>query len=148
MKDPLKIMKMFVIAFILYGVVNLLNTSSYKDVEIIYAGLPGNVIFSIYIFMLLYGIFGILCGIRMLKLENWARLTAVVFVLISVTLGLFITPVALKNISNFCAMQANGANLSYEAMANTSKFFSIIFTLFELAFVYLFTRPGVKEYFK
>ncbi len=138
----------FGVAHIIYGIINLFGLNNYKDFKNLLTGYPNAIIFLIFGFGIFYGIMCIFCGTKILKLEDWARGTAVILVIISLFLGLFTNPVALKNVRTLYGygQQFGGADL--DMVIKGFLLFAVIFTLYELAFVFYFTRGKVKEQFK
>jgi len=140
--------KVFSIIFVIYGALNLLNYTSYNDFAVLCSGLPRFLVVLTYSYGVAYGIVGILCGTKIMKLENWARKTAIGFVLASLVIGLFLTPVVFNNTKTFYAEKMMTANISADDFTRTFLLFTIIFTLFEISFVYYFTRPSIISFFK
>lgn len=136
----------FGIMLIVYGVINVFSYINFKEFKEICAGLPQSVIYSIFAFGIIYSIMCIKCGSSILKLEEWARKIAVILVLTSLLLGLFLTPIMLENAKGIYR-QKFGAAANLDAAIRTIVIFAVFFTIFELAFVLYFTRPKVKEYF-
>ncbi|OGW76093.1 MAG: hypothetical protein A2Z72_01885 [Omnitrophica bacterium RBG_13_46_9] len=139
--------KIFAIALVIYGVITLLGLGSYSDFKLLCKGFPQAVIFIIYIFAVGYGILGILCGSRILRMEEWARKTAVMLVLMSLLLGLLMNPVMFRNLEGFYAEKGQAA-AGLDLIIKSYILSTIIFTLFELSFVYYFTRTRIKELFR
>ena len=135
-------------AHIIYGIINLFGLNNYKDFKNLLTGYPNALIFLIYGFGIFYGIMCIFCGTKILKLEDWARGTAVILVIISLFLGLFTNPVALKNVRILYEQGQQLGGASLDAVIRGFILFAVIFTLYELAFVFYFTRGKVKEQFK
>lgn len=146
MKEPKGWIRAFSIALILYGAFNLLGYSKYDSFKMLCNGLPEMLIFAAYVYGVGYGIMSILCGTKIMRLEDWARKTAVVLVFISLVLGLLLTPTVLKNLSSYFDM-ISGVG-PFEDFKRLYVVFSIIFTLFEISLIYFFTRPKIKKYFK
>lgn len=140
--------RMFAVAHIIYGIFNLFGLNNYKDFKNLLTGYPEAVIFIIYGFGIVYGIMCIFCGSKILKLEDWARRIAVILVIASLFLGLFTNPVALKNIRTFYGYGQQFGGADPEAVIKGFLLFAIFFTLYELAFVFYFTRGRVKEHFR
>ena len=140
--------RIFAVTHIIYGIINLFGSNNYKDFKELLTGYPNAAIFIIYGFGISYGIMCIFCGSKILKLEDWARNTAVILVITSLFLGLFTNPVALKNIRTLYGhgQQFGGADL--DTVIKGFLLFAIVFTIYELAFVFYFTRGKVKEHFR
>ena len=148
MENPNRSIRAFAIGLILYGAINLLGNAGYGDFKILCKGFPEPIILAIYIFGIGYGIMGILCGTRILRFENWARKTAIGLVLMSLLIGLLITPQTLKNLELFHSENIALQNVSLRGLVKTYISFAVIFTLFEISFIYFFTRLKIKGYFK
>ncbi|MCK4463053.1 MAG: hypothetical protein KAU58_01945 [Candidatus Omnitrophica bacterium] len=140
--------RIFAAAHIIYGIINLFGLGNYKDFKNLLTGYPNAVIFLIYGFGIIYGIMCIFCGSKILKLEDWARRTAVMLVIVSLFLGLFTNPVALKNIRTFYGYGQQFGGADIDTVIKSFLLFAIIFTLYELAFVFYFTRSKIKGLFK
>lgn len=147
LKKPTQGVRTLIIMLIIYGVINLLGAANYKDIKMLCTGLPSAVIFAIYIFGVAYGVSCIFCGTKMLRLEDWARKTAIVFTFISLLLGLLLMPLAQKNLSVFYPTNIAWQDVSLGVLKKITMTFNVIFVAFELAFIYFFTRPRIKEHF-
>ena len=147
MDNPNRNIRTFAIGLILYGAINLLGNAGYGDFKLLCKGFPEPVILAIYIFGIGYGIMSILCGTRILRFENWARKTAIVLVLMSLLIGLLITPQTLKNLELFHSENLALQTVSLRGLIKTYIFFAVIFTLFEVSFIYFFSRSKVKTCF-
>jgi len=147
-ENPNRSVRAFAIGLIVYGAINLLGNAGYEDFKLLCKGLPQLVILTVYIFGIGYGIMSILCGTRILKFENWARKTAIVLVLVSLLVGLLVTPIAARNLETFYSVNADIRNIPLDNLVKVYMFFTVIFTLFEILFIYFFTRPKMKGYFK
>jgi uncharacterized membrane protein YsdA (DUF1294 family) len=138
--------RIFAIAFIIYGVFNLMGLASYNDFALLCKGWPRFAVSGIYAFGILYGILGIFCGSKILKHEDWARKTAIMLVLASLLVGLFTTPVIFRNLEHFYL--AKGEGTTFDAVRGSFLVSAFLFTSFELSFVFYFTRSRVKALFK
>ena len=122
--------------------------NNYKEFKSLFTGYPNQIILLIYGFGIMYGIMCIFCCTKILKLENWARKIAVGLVAISLFLGLFTNPVALKNIRMLYEQGQQFGGLTLDTIIKSFLIFAVIFTLYELMFVFYFTRSKIKGYFK
>jgi len=147
MEKPVRGIRIFGFMLVAYGILTLLGLGSYSDFKLLLKGLSDVFILSIYAFSVGYGILCVLCGTRILRLEEWARKTAVKLVLISLLLGLFLNTTVFRNLENVYALKES-AELTLDTVRKSYVVFGVIFTLFELSFIYYFTRPAVKAQFK
>jgi len=131
------------VALIIYGMVCLAGIAgSYEDFSRMYSPLNGDVIRGLYYFSFTYGVLSVLCGLRIMKYENWARITSVMLTLSSLVIGVFVMPTVIKNLKS--AMSAVTAD---QGDINSIVAISAFFTLFEIFFVYFFTRNNVVRLF-
>lgn len=142
-----KAIRIFAIIFIIYGIINLFGLANFNDFKELLSGIPQPFIFLIYAFGICYGIMCIICGSKILRLEEWARKTAVILVLISLILGVFTSPIMMRNLRSFYATQLEQAS-NIDTLMRGAAFLAIIFTIFELSFAYYFTRSRIKGQFK
>jgi len=132
---------------IIYGGFNLLGLVNYNDFKELCYGIPPLIVILIYIFSVIYSIICIKCGHSMLKFENWARKTAVFFVIASLMVGVFVTPIMTKNLSSVYSKKGVSKKMNVDEAVKSALFFSLLFTFYEMAFVFYFTRVKVKEKF-
>ncbi|MDD5439591.1 MAG: hypothetical protein PHS37_05335 [Candidatus Omnitrophica bacterium] len=142
-----KKIRFLAIILVIYGILNLFSYSNFSEFTGMMTGFPKTLIVALYGFGILYGMMSILCGMRMVRLEDWARRTSVVFVLISLASGLLVTPRVLKNLKGIYAANAGRVSFNESDMIAAYVFFAALFTFYEIMFVYFFTRVDVKEYF-
>ena len=137
------------IALIAYGVFNLLGAGSFKQFAIMLKGLNNAIIVALYVFTIIYGVCGVYCATKILKLEDWARKVIVVLTSISVILGFLLNRIVLSNLKEFLLSEQSQItpDMIGGAFAYT-VFFMILVTIFELSVVFFFTRPGVVRQFK
>ncbi|MFH1877485.1 MAG: hypothetical protein ABH883_01590 [Candidatus Omnitrophota bacterium] len=135
-------------AVMVYGAYNLLGTGGYKHFSGMFQPLPAFIIFCLYLFTVIYGICGIYCGVRILRLENWARKVMVIFTAISVISGFFLNRTVMNN---FKTLLVSGKTEIPLEMAGTAYNYILVFTaliaLFELSIIYFFTRVDIKKQF-
>ena len=55
---------------------------------------------------------------------------------------------SIKNLKTYYEAQMQSAGTTLEMLVGSYKFFAIAFTVFELAVIYFFTRPKIREQFK
>lgn len=146
-KTPPKGIKFLTTVLIFYGIMTLMDSAGSKDLDVLLAGIPHAAAFLIKTFFISYGFISILCGTRILRFENWARVTALFFVFLSLVSGLFVSPVVLKNLKVLYSLQPELQKVPLESFINGYVFFTAIFTVFELYFIYYFTKPVVSKYF-
>ena len=137
----------FAIAFIAYSVVNLMGIGSFSDFRLLCKGFSEPIIYIVYAFGLCYGILGILCGSRMMRFEEWARKTAVILVLASLFVGLVTNTTIFRNIKSLY-MERQEFSSALDTILGTYIILAAVFTVFEIFFVYFFTRSPIKEMFR
>jgi len=140
--------RIFSVAFIVYGVINLMGLINYGSFKEALSGIPQSIIFLIYAFAVIYSIICIKCGINILKLEDWARKTSIFFVLASLVIGAFTNSLMLKNLKLSYGDNLQLQGVSLEAIMNTAIMLMVVFVAFEVGFVFYFTRPKIKAVFK
>lgn len=141
--------KFYSIMLILFGVYNLLGLVDRSQFSILFKDLSVFLVNVFYGFMVFYGICCCYCGMLLLKLENWARKLLIWMVSVSVIIGLFSNRMAIANLKVYLASEQSvvppdmvGATYNY-AITLTA-----VMTLFELSFIFFFTRPKVVKQFK
>jgi len=141
--------KFYGVALIVYGAYNLMGVGDYAQFAGMFKPLSGPIVLAVYLFTIFYGICGIYCGNRILKLEDWARRMMVGLTAVSVIAGFLLNRIVMKNFNLMLSSEASGVTPD---MAPSVYRFAIIFTalvtLFELSVVYYFTRPAVAAQFK
>lgn len=137
------------VAIIAYGIYNLLGAGNYKQFTLMFNPLPTAAIVALYVFTVFYAISCLYCGLRILRLEDWARKLMVILTAISVTLGLLLNRLVIGNFKEF--LLSEEAGIPPEAVGPVFTYtviFVAIVTVFELSIIYFFTRPGVVQKFK
>ncbi|MGD2279137.1 MAG: hypothetical protein PVH45_03460 [Candidatus Omnitrophota bacterium] len=141
--------KAYGIAIIAYGVYNLLGAGGFKQFALMFKGLPNFVIFGIYVFTILYGICGVYCGSKILKLEDWARKFFVALTSMSVILGLSLNRLVTRNLKEFLLSdQTKITPDMFDAVYGYTIAIIVLATIFELSIIFFFTRPGVVRQFR
>jgi len=148
MKATYRKIRVFGTIFIFYGILNLVTYSNYQDFARVSNGLPALLVRFLFCFGIAYGVVGVLCGTRILRLEEWARRTALIFVAFSLVSGIFVAPVTIGNMKKMFEALPQPVTASVSDMLNAYVFIAGIFTFFELLFVYFFTRQDTGHYFK
>ena len=139
----------YAVLIIIYGAFNLLGSGNFSQFSMMFKPLAAPVILAAYVFTILYGVCGVYCGIRMLKLDEWARKAVVIMTAISVITGFFMTRTAMANYKEFILSGEAGVPAGTEAVTyNYVVAFIILATLFELSIVFFLTRPNVVNQFK
>ncbi|MFH1552587.1 MAG: hypothetical protein ABID83_02995 [Candidatus Omnitrophota bacterium] len=137
------------IAIISFGVYNLMGVGNYGQFSLMFKGLPSVVIAAAYVFTILYGICAVYCGIRILKLEDWARKTIVGLAAVSVISGFLLNRTVMTNLKNFLMTEESQITADMVAPVYTyAVVFVALVTVFELSLIYYFTRPGVISQFR
>ena len=137
------------IALIIYGVYNLIGIGSFGQFAMMFKPLPQQVIFFVYVFTIFYGICGVYCGTRILRLEDWARKLVVGLTSVSVVSGLLLNRMVMGNFREYLASEAS--KLAPDMVAPVYKYaviLSALLTLFELSVIYYFTRPVITRQFE
>ncbi len=139
----------FGVAIIVLGVYNLIGIGNYRQFALMFKGLSNLVSISAYVFTILYGVCGIYCGIKILRLEDWARRAIIWLTVVSVISGLGLNrPV----MSNFREMLFSGQlGVEPDMMSPVYRYaiaFTALVTLFEMSVIFFFTRPGVVKQFR
>lgn len=133
---------------IVFGIYNLIGVGSYGQFAAMFRGLPSALVIAVYAFTVFYGVACVYCGTRVLRLEDWARLTVVWLTSFSVVLGLALNRTVM---SNFRELLDSGAAEVPPGMAEPVYVYAVVFTaavtLFELAVIWFFTRPRVARQF-
>ncbi|MFC1570405.1 hypothetical protein ACFL4E_01340 [Candidatus Omnitrophota bacterium] len=135
-------------AIVAYGVYNLLGLTNYKNFWMMLEGLPSVIITLIYLFTCLYAVCGVYCGLRILRLEEWARKVMITLTSISVLLGLALNRLVMGNFKAF--VESGGGGVLPDQASEVYMYAMIVMvlaTLFEISVVYFFTRPNVSKQF-
>ncbi|NQT22310.1 MAG: hypothetical protein HQ579_02610 [Candidatus Omnitrophica bacterium] len=143
-----KIVRVFAILLIIYAVISLLGSKNFNEFKQVCQGLPEPIIYLVYLFGIGYSIICIKCGLSIMRYEDWARKTAVVLVLISLILGALMTPLMLRNLKVVYAANPALKGADLDMLVRSTGILTLLFTFFELAFVFYFTRIRVKKLFK
>ena len=135
-------------AMIVFGVYNLIGLGNYGQFSMMFRPLPHLFVLVIYLFTVLYGICGVYCGMKILRLEDWARKVMVVMTSISVLSGLLLNRMVMRNFREF--IDSSQSNVPPE-LADPIYIYAVILTalvtIFEMSVVYYFTRPKVRDRF-
>lgn len=131
------------------GLYNLLGVGKYPQFALLFEGIAPILIKAMYVFTILYGICNIYCGMRMFKLEDWARKVVVGLASFSIVSGLFLNRIVM---ANFKEMLLSGTFPEVDAamvmpIYNSTIIVTALVTLFEISVVYFFTRRDIKEQF-
>jgi hypothetical protein len=141
--------RIYGIALVVYGVYNLVGIGSYGQFASMFKPLPPVVITAVYVFTILYGICGVYCGTKILKLEDWARKIIVALTTVSLISGLLLNRTVMANFKDF--LMSGQAKVTPD-MVGPVYTYAIVFTalaaFFELSIIYYFTRPGVIQQFR
>jgi hypothetical protein len=141
--------RIYGIAIIVYGVFTLLGIGSFSQYSVMLEGLNRIAIVGLYVFTIFYGVCGVYCGARALRLEDWARKVIIGFTSASIVLGFLINRLVLTNLKDFLLSgQPQIPPDQVGAAYSFTIFFMILATMFELSIVFFFTRPGVVSQFK
>lgn len=138
--------KRFAVILVIYSVFNLLGSSNLSEFKKILQGLPALIIYAVFIFSIGYAIVSIKCALSIIKLEEWARKLSVILVLISLVLGVFLTPITFKNLPAF--YDGISKDYSYDIFLKSTIFFVAFATALEMLYVYFFTREKIKKQFR
>ena len=136
------------ITVIAYGVYNLLGLANYKNFWIMLEGLPPALITGIYVFTSFYAVCGVYCGLRIMRLEDWARKVIIALTSVSVLLGLALNRTVMANFRTF--VESGGGGVMPDQVSEVYMYAMIVLvvaTLFEISIVYFFTRPNVSRQF-
>ena len=134
---------------IAYGVLSLLGVGNFKQFSIMFAGLNKLIIIGLYIFTLLYGICGIYCGNKILRLEDWARKVIIGFTSASIIIGFSLNRLVLSNLKVFLLSEQSKIPPDQISSAySLTVLFMAIATIFELSIIFFFTRHSITEQFK
>ncbi len=134
---------------VLFGIYNLVSIGSLKEFAGMFKPLAPALVASIYFFTVFYGVCAVYCGIRILRLADWARKKMLVLVPISVVSGLFLNRIVMDNFRK--TLEAGSFQVSLEASISVLRAAVIIMaliTVFELSIIYFFTRPSVIAQFR
>lgn len=141
--------RVYGIALIVYGVYSLVGIGSYGQFALMFKPLPQVIVAAVYVFTIIYGICGVYCGTRILRLEDWARKIIVVLTTVSLISGLFLNRTVLANFKDF--LMSGQVKITPD-MVGSVYTYAIIFTalavFFELSIIYYFTRPGIIQQFR
>ncbi|MGB3241965.1 MAG: hypothetical protein WBB66_03845 [Candidatus Omnitrophota bacterium] len=137
------------IALIAFGVFNLLGAGNFRQFALMFKGLNNVVIIALYAFTVLYGICGVYCGTKILRLEDWARKVIVTLASISVVLGFLLNRIVIRNLKEFLLSEQSQISLDLiEAAFMHTMVFMILVTIFEISIIFFFTRSKVIRQFK
>ncbi|MDD5634041.1 MAG: hypothetical protein PHW46_02055 [Candidatus Omnitrophica bacterium] len=135
-------------AIVIYGLYILVGAGNYRQFLIMFKGLDPFLVYVIYFFTVLYGISCLYCGVKIRKLEDWARKLMIIMTAISVASGLFLNRIAISNMRIYLlsGREAIPANV-VETVFISSVIITAFTALFELSIIFFFTRPGVVREF-
>jgi hypothetical protein len=137
------------ILIIIFGVYNLIGIGNYRQFSFMFQPLPQVLIIAVYLFTILYGICGVYCGSRMLKLEDWARQIIVALTALSVISGLLLNRTVMTNFRDFLLSEQSQITPDLiDPVYRYTVILSALVTIFELSVIYFFTRPSVVSQFK
>lgn len=128
---------------------------NYKDFSTIYNSFPHFIILILFIYTILYVPLGIIAGIGILKLNNIARKLAITIT--AINLFIFVLTVfGLDGIKAFIQKEYQGVNLTniipeatfLNICLGVIYFGFTIGFIYEIIYLYFFTRPKIKEQFK
>lgn len=141
--------KVFGSAIMVYGIYNLAGLGDYWQFSVMFRPLPSFAVIPLYIFSILYGICGVYCGLRILRMEDWARRLMVGLTSVSVVIGLCFNRLVM---ANFEKLLLSGQLIippdEIGAVYTVTVIFIGLVTMFELFLIYYFTRPGVIAKFR
>ena len=144
-----KLIRVFGIAVVLYGVYNLLGIGNFRQFAVMLAGIPHLAVLVVYAFSIFYAVCCVYCGTKIMKGEDWERKMVVALTSVSVLLGFILRGTVMANFREYVFSQS--AKVPPD-MANSVYIYTVIFTilatLFELAVIVVFTRRGVVEQFR
>ena len=92
------------------GVYNLLGAGSYDGFAPMFRGFPAAVAPLVYVFTVFYGISGVYCGSRMMRLEDWARKMMVALTSMSVITGFMLNRRVFENLKEFVSSELAGVS--------------------------------------
>lgn len=136
-------------AVMMFGVYTLLGSGSYGNFSSMFKGINGAVVLMIYSFTVFYGICGIYCGSKMLKLEDWARKMVIAVTSVSVLMSFALNRTVFENFKSFLA--SGKAGIAAEQAVPVYRYAVILaalVTLFEISVVFYLTRPSVRKNFR
>lgn len=141
--------KIYASSLIFYGAYTLLGATSYQQFSKVFMDFPTPAIFSVYLFTVLYGVCCVYCGLRLPKLENWARKTIIIAATISIVLGLSLNPMLSRNIRHLVDSGViETSTISSDVMVRIMFFLTALLTMYELSVIYFFSRRSVKSMFR
>lgn len=148
MKRPVSV-TFFSVSLMIYGVLVLMGTGTYSQFAEFFIPYPAGVIFSVYLFNLLYGVCCMYAGSRTLHLAEWARKVIVVMASTSVALGLFFNRTVMSNFRHLLYTgQLDLPQGSADQVIRGAIIFTAAMTLYELSVIVFFTRRKVKDLFR
>jgi hypothetical protein len=141
--------RIFGIAIIAYGVFILLGIGNFGQFSIMLKSLNNAIVVGLYVFTLLYGVCAVYCGIKVLRLEDWARKVIIAFTVTSIISGFLLNRLVLSNLKVFLLSEQSRIPPDQVGAAySLTIFFMALATIFELSIVFFFTRHGVVSQFK
>lgn len=126
---------------VVYGIYSLIGTGTYSQFSVLLTGIPDLLIVLIYIFSIFYGISCAYCGLRVLKLQNWARKTIIAFTSVSVILGFLLNKTVMGNFKDL--IYSGQMDVPVELAGSVYKYmigFVVLTTIFELSLVIFMDR--------
>jgi len=140
--------KIFSVAVILYGIYNLAGAADYDGFTSMFKSLPALVVMMLYGFVVAYGVSGVYCGMRLTKLEDWARKVIVFMTSVSIIMGFLLNRMVMDSLRDVLLtdrtqLQIKGLDASYSSLVALV----IVTTVLEISIVVFFTFPKVKRLF-
>ena len=114
-----------------------------------FKGLLSVVTAASYVFSIVYGICGVYCGMKILRLEDWARKAMVALTSASIVLGIFVNKTVMLNFKEY--LLSGKVPIEPEMVGpvyNCMIVLTVLVTLFELSIVFFLTRQKVIEQFR
>lgn len=140
--------KVYAASLIIYGLYVMFGMGTFSQFSLLFMTQTRSVSLSLYCFLMVYGVICLYCGTRLFKSANWARRTVLVFVTISIILGIFFSPTAIRNIS-FLAYtgQLYIPVGPVEQAVRAAVLLTFLFSAYELSLIFFFTRKKIKKQF-
>lgn len=141
--------KVYGISIVIYGIYNLIGLGSYKQFAVMFGQMPAVLIMAVYIFTIMYGVCGIYCGGKILRLEDWARKVMIALTGLSVIIGLALNRTVMISFNEYLLSEQSGIPVD---MAGPLYMYTVVImaliTIYELSILYFFTRPSVVRQFE
>lgn len=146
---PAKLIRVFGIAVIIYGVYNLLGIGNFRQFAAMLAGIPNPVVLIVYGFSIFYAVCCVYCGTRIIRYEDWARKVVVALTSVSVLSGFLLRGTIMANFREYVISQSpNMPPNMLNSLYNYTMILAVISTIFELAVIIFFTRRSVADEFR